>query len=117
MEVSCESEEAYYAAADIVFEGIVTKRQNIDDQSENSLCWSKERGSQCGSKIATFRVERVIKGVLSPDDAPTVYAGDGCYCVDPYLDNGLRYVVYAKIDGVKSDFRSLNGCATRQINE
>jgi len=58
-----------------------------------------------------------LKGDLALEGVTTVYAGDGCYCVDPYLNNGKSYIVYAIVDGAGSDYRSLNGCATRSIGE
>ncbi|AFM32724.1 MULTISPECIES: hypothetical protein [Pseudomonadaceae] len=113
MEVSCNDTKFYLKHADIVFVGSVIDRKPIKEKA--GICWTVEQGKQCGSKVATFEIDEVVKG----DEAniTTVFAGDGCYCVDPYLESGQRYIVFATNSGEKAAYNSMNGCATQPYQE
>ncbi|WP_345421947.1 hypothetical protein [Halioxenophilus aromaticivorans] len=84
-------------------------------KEEAGICWTTEHGKQCGSKVATFKIEELIKG--NEENIITVFAGDGCYCVDPYLESGQRYIVFATNSGDKAAYNSMNACATQPYHE
>ncbi|GAB4195286.1 MAG: hypothetical protein Tsb002_27660 [Wenzhouxiangellaceae bacterium] len=117
MTVACGPEESYFEHADVVFEGVVINREAVDEQSENGICWTIEKGENCGPKVAIIEVKKVIKGATKLRQQVSVYAGDGCYCVSPYLFEGIKYKVYASEDSEQADFESFNTCATRQIDD
>ncbi|MEQ5835762.1 hypothetical protein [Marinobacter sp. NFXS9] len=113
MEVSCNDAKFYLKHADIVFVGTVIDRKSIKNKA--GICWTAEQGKQCGSKVATFKIEELIKG--NEANITTVFAGDGCYCVDPYLESGERYIVFATNSGDKAAYNSMNGCATQPYEQ
>ena len=112
-QVICDSVESYFETADIVFVGTVIERVNIEE-SNDGICWTAARGENCGSKVATFQVDQLLKGTKS--NITKVYAGDGCYCVNPYLEMGGKYVVFG-VKGDNGSYRSMNVCATRPFSE
>jgi hypothetical protein len=57
----------------------------------------------------------LIKG--SDENITTVFAKDGCYCVDPYLENGRRYIVFATKGGDTAAYNSMDGYATQPYHE
>ncbi|WP_237067925.1 hypothetical protein [Microbulbifer guangxiensis] len=114
MEISCESDSEYYAKSDIVFYGQVIDRVAVVEDDDESICWTQSSGPKCGSKIATFKISEILKG--APTDSVKVMAGDGCYCVSPYLEMGESYVVFAKFNKHYDSVFSLNGCATRPMS-
>ena len=114
MEVNCLTENEYFDRADIVFIGEVLERAVVEDE-DNGICWTQAQGTACGAKVATFKIEEILKGDES--NVTTVFAEDGCYCVGPYLEAGRRYKVYGIADGDRAAYSSMNGCATRALSE
>jgi hypothetical protein len=113
-QVACDSVESYFETADVVFVGKVIERKNIEE-SNDGICWTAAQGENCGSKVATFQVNELLKGKES--NITTVYAGDGCYCVNPYLKTGNEYVVFGITSGDKAVYKSMNACATSPLSE
>lgn len=116
MKAACGSDASNLKKADIVFVGTVTKRKNIKEISGSSICRTAEKKPICGSKIATFNVDYVIKGKYSK--TVKVSAGDACYCVSPYLNEGTRYILFGyKSKNNSTLIQSMANCASKPYNE
>jgi hypothetical protein len=83
-----------YKQSDFVFEAEVVKRKPVR-AVEDELCskYSKDE-PKCGPKIAELKIKENWKGSLN--EAPTIYSGDGCYCLGSYLTEDETYVIFAK---------------------
>lgn len=84
--------------ADIIFMGKVIERQPVLD-TDQKYSFSPEylqEHPQCGSKIATIRVEQTWKSDgFTIGDEVRVHATDACYWVSSYLSLDQEYIVFA----------------------
>ena len=96
--------------SDVIFIGKVIDRKKTEF-SESQRCWeySSEK-PECGSKISTFEVTKIIKGSLK--NKVTIYSMDACYCTGSYLTKGKEYIVAAikNTKEVQADFISQGAC-------
>lgn len=101
-----EFEEAV-ANADVIFLGKITKRDSFNDGEKGICSEYSAKEPSCGSKVATFKVSKVWKGVIW-DGSTTVYATDGCYCLGSYFEKGGQYIVFAnknsKMHSVRAEY-------------
>jgi len=83
-----------YKQSDFVFEAVVVKREPVEGHDEK-WCWKRSKPHHliCGPKIADLIIKEIWKGRL--DETPTIYSGDGCYCLGSYLSEGDTYVIFA----------------------
>lgn len=98
-----------------IFVGEVVARKRI--KSQPGRCWqSSSETSNCGSKVATFKVERIWKGSISEN--AKVFSEDACYCLGSYFEVGDKYLVFARQhSGLEADFKTNNIClGTRSLS-
>ena len=110
MQVVCDSPEVNFTKADVVFVGTVKKREVLEEENPSGLCWTQEQGKKCGAKVVSIEMEEALKGEFQ--ETVSVKAGDGCYCVDPYLDEGIKYIIFGMKTENSGEFDSMNACAT-----
>ena len=108
MQVNCDSVEENFSAADVVFVGTVLTRRALEVPP--SICWTQKEGKSCGAKVVSVQLDLGLKGELA--DVMHVTAADACYCVDPYLEDSEKYIIFAKKTKNNSEYQSMNVCAT-----
>ncbi len=107
-----------YKQSDFVFEAEVVKRKPVEGQDEKR-CWKRSSPDylMCGPKIADLKIKENWKGRL--DETPTIFSGDGCYCLGSYLSEGEVYVIFAKRAEPQKPYRLIAtpGCGSIRLEK
>jgi hypothetical protein len=113
-----QSPKAIAATAQVAFLGTVI---SVEESSykPSQRCWDRAtHGPKCGGKLVTLQVTDRIRGQV--DSKVTVMSEDACYCLGPYWDSGMQYLVIAQsnITDKPGQFVASNQCeGTMEINK
>lgn len=96
--------------AGIIFTGRAIK-QEASDYNPAGICWEDTGDGQCGGKVVTFEIDKVLIG--EPQSTATVLIEDGCYCLGPYTTVGEHYLIVADANttSFKADLLARNVCS------
>jgi hypothetical protein len=104
MECSRAPLENSIQRADFIFFGTI---QRVDPVKGQHI----PEKPDCGGKIATFKVEKVWKGMRKK--RVRIYSEDACYSLGQHFKKGEKYIVFARVEPDSKnafDFSDASGC-------